>query len=64
MPKITRKFYVGSSTVANSDWGHTTLEAAIQHAKSLCEENDTEQIVVQIVRRVKPANRPVIVEKV
>lgn len=64
MAKITRKFYVGSSTVADSTWGHTTLDAAIQHAKTLCEENDTEQIVVQIVRRIKPARRPVIVEKV
>jgi hypothetical protein len=62
--KVTKKFYVGKASVVNSDWAHETLQAAINHAKRLAEESETEQIVVQIVRVVRIPKRPVIVEKV
>lgn len=58
-----KKFYVGSTNVSDS-WKHSTLQAAINHAKERCEETDEIQYVVQIVRIVKPAKRPIIVEKV
>lgn len=62
--KITKKFYVGSATVAESDWCHKTLEAAIKHAKQQAEETETNQIVVQIIRIVRIPKLNPIVEKV
>jgi hypothetical protein len=69
--KITRKFYVGSRKMnpLSSDgshydeWGKVTLEQAIEHAKEICEETGESQIVVQIVRVIKPQKVPIVVEK-
>jgi hypothetical protein len=70
--KITKKFYVGSPKMnpLGSDgssyamWAKDTLEKAVQNAKELCEETGEPQIVVQIVRVVKPQKVPILVEKV
>ena len=70
--KITKKFYVGSRTMnPNSsdgrryqEWAKKTLQEAIDHAKSLAEETEEDQIVVQIVRIVRKQKTPLIVEKV
>ena len=67
MGKITKKFYVGSRSMidgSRSDWAKSTLQEAINHASELCSETDEEQIVVQIVRVIRPAKRPIVVEKV
>lgn len=61
---MKRRFYVGSATVGGSDWTHATLAKAIEHAKTICEETSEPQIVVQIVRVVKPLPRPMKVEVV
>lgn len=70
--KITKKWYIGSPKMnpLSSDgtlynqWAKGSLEAAIQAAKDKCEETGEPQIVVQIVRVVRPAKQPVIVEKI
>ena len=65
--KITKKFYVGSRSMidgSRNGWAKKTLNEAIQHAKELCNETEEEQIVVQIVRIVRPQKRPIIVEKI
>lgn len=65
--KITKKFYVGASRMQdrNNDWAHTTIEKAVEHARQLMEEEDSdEKIIVQIIRVVKRQRAPIIVEKV
>lgn len=64
--KITKKFYVGAPHLIedNRDYCHTTLESAIAEAKEKCSESDEAQIVVQIIRIIRPAKAPVTVEKV
>lgn len=70
--KITKKFYVGSPSMnplsSNgrhyNEWAKSTLEQAIAQAKEKCEETGEPQIVVQIVRVVKPQRTPIVVEKV
>lgn len=57
-----KKFYVGSQTAPHSDWAHQTLKGAIEHAKRLVESTNTDQYVVQVVRVVKRAPRPIVVE--
>lgn len=70
--KITKKFYVGSpkmNPLSNDGtlyhtWAKSSIEAAIEAAKEKCEETGEPQIVVQIVRVIRPAKQPIIVEKV
>ena len=63
MDKYKRnKFYVGSETVFGRNWGHTTLNAAVEHARSIMDrDNRDETFVVQIVRviRKKPVKTPI-----
>lgn len=66
---IPYKFYVGARHIAldpegASQYGHTDLQAAIDHAVRNCEETGEDQIVVQIVRRVRVKAAPVVVESV
>jgi hypothetical protein len=70
--KITKKFYVGSpkmNPLGNdgslyNTWAKSSLEAAIEAAKEKCEETGEAQIVVQIVRVVRPQKQPIVVEKI
>ncbi len=70
--KITKKFYVGSPKMnpLSSDgtfyhtWAKASLELAIEAAKQKCEETGEPQIVVQIVRVIRPQKVPIVVEKV
>lgn len=70
--KITKKFYVGSPRMnpLSTDgtfyhtWAKSSLEAAVEAAKEKCEETGEPQIVVQIVRVVRPQKQPIVVEKV
>lgn len=70
--KITKKFYVGSPKMnplgpdgsLYEKWAKGSLDAAIEAAKQKCEETGESQIVVQIVRVIRPQERPIIVEKI
>lgn len=57
------KFYVGSNSVFNRDWGHSTLNKAIEHARELMNEKDMEEVfVVQIIRVIKREKSPIKIE--
>jgi hypothetical protein len=60
------KFYVGSHSALERDWGHATLEAAVAHAEELLDASPGREFtfVVQIVRIVKRRRVPVTVVKV
>jgi hypothetical protein len=58
------KFYVGSRTALDRQWGHRKIEHAIEHAKKLIEDTDEDQFIVQIVRVVKREKTPITVKKV
>lgn len=73
MPKATKiknKFYVGSPKMnpLSSDgsayriWSKATLAEAVEHAKEKCEETGEPQIVVQIIKVVRPQRSPIVVE--
>ncbi len=66
--KLSRKFYVGSRAVldgqGHEEWRHQTLDAAVAHARTLCEQTGKDQIVVQIVRHIRQKATPIVVEKV
>lgn len=70
--KITKKFYVGSPKMnpLGSDgsfyntWAKSSIEAAIEAAKEKCEETGEPQIVVQIVRVIRPQKQPIVVERI
>lgn len=64
---MTRRFYLGSSHISMSD-GHsdvlTTLQEALDKAKESVEEGNREiAYVVEVVRIVRKANTPIIVEE-
>lgn len=54
------KFYVGSNSVMNKDWGHPTLNKAIEHAKELMEKQNSDEIfIVKIVKVVRRKETPI-----
>lgn len=64
--KITKKFYVGSSSVFTPNNSHLkrTVEEAIEDAKEKLDSTGEDQFVVQIIRIVRQAKSPKIVQKV
>lgn len=76
MKKINKnninKFYVGATHIAsaiadgsNGKWTHKTIEQAIAHGKSIMESEDRDcVIVVKIVKVLRRASTPIIVEDV
>lgn len=69
------KFYVGAKHISlaiscnqNDPWTHKTLDKAIEHAKTILEENEHQECahIVQVIRivRRKVVKVPIIVEKV
>lgn len=53
------KFYVGSGSIFAKNWGHKTLEDAVEHATELAQEHESDQFVVEIVRVVRVEKAPV-----
>ena len=54
------KFYVGSNSVFDRNWGHGTENAAINHARKLLDEQNKDEIfIVKIVKVVKRRVAPV-----
>lgn len=62
--KVTKKYYVGKSSVINSDWAHANLNDAISHGKALCESSEEDQIIVQVIRVIRVQKRPILVQTV
>lgn len=64
--KVSKKFYVGNAAFLKPDspYTKTTLEEAIDAARSKVETTGTDQIVVQIIRVVKKQAQPTVVEEV
>lgn len=64
--RLTKKYYVGSSSVFNPGNTHlkATVDEAIAEAKDKLEQTGEEQFVVQIIRIVRPVKPEVFVQKV
>ncbi len=64
-PRIPGKYYVGLFPL-KPGWGKDSLKAATEHAESLLKENHREEFyrVVKVVRIVRRAQVPVVVEEV
>jgi len=67
--KITKKFYVASQSMhpthaRHSEWAHETLEEAIEHASELARDTEKDQIIVQIIKVVRPLKAPIEVVEV
>lgn len=64
--RLTKKYYVGSSSVFNPGNTHlkATVDEAIEDAKQKLDETGEEQFVVQIIRIVRPVKPEVSVQKV
>lgn len=64
--RMAKKFYVGSQSIAQQSRNDylQSLTDAIEKAQNLCETTGEPQIVVQIVRIVRPQKMPVKVEVV
>lgn len=58
------KFYVGSKSALKNNWGHDTLEAAVDHATKLIDQHESDQFIVKIVRLVRRKKAPVEVKVV
>lgn len=62
------KFYIGSNSIftRGNGWGHSNIEAAIEHAQSMLSEKEgTDAVfIVQIVKVVKRKPINVIIEDV
>lgn len=59
---LDRRFYVGSSSIAQGDtfsYLHETMEQAIASAEQKCRDDQSPQIVVEIVAVLRPIERPV-----
>lgn len=65
MPKVTmtRRFYVGSRSVIDNNFLRT-LGEAIEQAKTAVENGDECRYVVEVVRVVRRASTPVVIEEV
>jgi hypothetical protein len=63
-----RQYYVGSKNIlpggTSPGWGKPTLEAALEHARELIDQDGTDQFIVKIVRVVRRKKTPNTVEKV
>jgi len=54
------KFYIGSNSVFDRQWGHPTLTKAVDHARGLMEAQSKDEIfIVKIVRVVRRKTAPV-----
>lgn len=62
--KLEKKFYIASGVMVSDQWGHETLEAAVEHATRLAEEKKSSYRVVQVLKVVKLAAPPIVVEDV
>lgn len=66
--KLTRKFYLGSPSIAlgvtTDPYVKATVQEAVKDAIRACEATGTDQIVVQIVRVIRRRQPPVTVEVV
>jgi hypothetical protein len=64
--KMEKRFYVGSAHLAlgGEPYVKRTVEEAIDEASRRCAESGDPQIVVQIIRVVRRASAPVVVENV
>lgn len=60
---MTKRYYMGSESVVDSDF-LGTLSEATEKAKAAVERGDEVRYVVEVVRIVRRANQPVIVEEV
>jgi hypothetical protein len=59
------KFYIASPNVFRDNWGHPTMEGAIEHAQTVIDADRTTAIaIVQIIRVVKRQAAPVLVTTV
>lgn len=70
------RFYVAASGVTrnsathhggtNDSWAKPTLEAAIEHGRKILDEDRSkdEVFIIQIIRRVRRKDQPVVVEVV
>uniref|UniRef100_A0A6M3LCL9 Uncharacterized protein n=1 Tax=viral metagenome TaxID=1070528 RepID=A0A6M3LCL9_9ZZZZ len=62
--KMQKKYYVGSEAISINEKYMGTLEEAIEKAKDWVSANGRERYIVKVVKVVKPASRPIIVESV
>ena len=53
---MVKRYYVGSKDIAigGSNWLTTTKEDSIKRAQELCQQQNTPQIVVEIVAYIEP----------
>lgn len=65
---VKRQFYVGHPRVVeaqrNDNWGKTSLDEAVAHARQRVEQTGETQYVVKVIRVVRPQKVPVLVEVV
>ena len=69
MMRVKNRFYVGSRAIGINNecgWALPTLELAISKAKKQLEDDPDQEsaIVVQIIRVIRKAHVPTVVEKV
>lgn len=53
------KFYVGSNQVLSNNWGHATVEEALNRAENLINEKTKEVFIVKIIKVVRKRREPV-----
>jgi hypothetical protein len=54
------KFYIGSNSVFDRNWGHRTLNEAINHAKVIMDNDNKDEIfIVKIVKVVRRKSAPI-----
>lgn len=60
------RFYVGSRSTLERNWGHAKLEGAVGHATKMIEEErlEEEYFIVKIIKVVRRKKQPVVVEDV
>lgn len=63
-PKYTRnRYYVGADGAITREWGHRDLAGATDHARRLLQDEGRDEVfIVKIVRVVRTASRPIVVE--
>lgn len=63
--KTKQIYYVGHKKMCiPNDWGKTTEQAAINHAKQLCRDSGEPQIVVKIIAYIESEIVPIRVTKI
>lgn len=65
MPKVTmtKRFYLGSASVVNGN-NLCTLSEATEKGVSAIESGDEERYVVEVVRIIRRAQQPIIIQDV